>query len=394
MQRGIRVGRIGGIDIGVHPSWIIAFGLISWSLAESYLPSIYARWSTSQYWFTGVVGALSLFISVLIHELSHSVVAKARGFEVHSIILFIFGGVSNIKGEARNPRDEFSISVVGPLTSFLLAGLFWAIRQVGVDSMLPQGVAVLDYLVMANILLGAFNLIPGFPLDGGRVLRSIVWAITGNGQTAVKVAAASGQVVGFLFMAFGIWQVFGGNLVGGVWIAFIGWFLTNAAETSAAQSLQQRRLEGLRVGDLMDHHIHVVPSGMFLADLVSEAILVHDARAFPVVDDEALVGLITLTDVRRVDRGQWAVTSVAQAMTPRLRLRTVQAGENMSHAFELLSSSDLNQVPVLDASGRLVGLLSRANVLAALQIRDELGIQRLGEQARAGQPVSSARASR
>lgn len=375
MQSGIRIGRIGGIDINVHPSWIVAFGLISWSLAESYFPSIYARWSDVQYWASGVAGALLLFVSVLIHELSHSFVAKGRGFGVHSIVLFIFGGVSNIKGESQSPKDEFLISVVGPLTSFLLAGVFWLVRSVGIDAVAPQGIAVLDYLVMVNILLGGFNLIPGFPLDGGRVLRSIVWAITGNGRTAIAVAAGSGQVIGFLFIAFGIWQVFGGNLLGGIWIAFIGWFLSNAAEGSAAQFAMQRRLDGLRVADLMQPNPPTVTADISIATLVDEGILAHDARAFPVVRDGALEGIVTLTDVRRVPRERWSETRVSEAMTPREQLQTLTDADTMTRALDLIAQGDLNQLPVLDRGGLLVGLLSRANVMESLRIRDELGIR-------------------
>ncbi|MDO8750071.1 MAG: site-2 protease family protein, partial [Dehalococcoidia bacterium] len=231
MRPSFRLGRIAGVEIGVHYTWLFAFALIAWSLAAGFFPISFPGWSPVAYWATGVAAALLLFVSVLLHELAHSFVAKAKGLPVRGITLFIFGGVSNIGGEAAKAKDEFVIAIVGPLTSLVLAGFFWLLYSVLMNtSRLWSGqgeplAATLFYLSLINLMLAAFNLLPGFPLDGGRVLRSILWGTTGSLAKATRIAASVGQAFGWLLIAWGVYQVLGGNYLGGLWIAFIGWFL-------------------------------------------------------------------------------------------------------------------------------------------------------------------------
>ncbi|MBA3825734.1 MAG: site-2 protease family protein, partial [Ktedonobacterales bacterium] len=250
MAGSFSIGRIAGIRIEVNASWLIILLLLTVSLATSWFPSAIPGMSFGLYLGLGFLAAVLLFVSVLLHELAHSLVARARGLNVSSITLFIFGGVSNLEQEPRTAGAEFQLSIVGPLTSLLIGGVMFAISRV-----IPSGshalLALLGYLALTNVLLGVFNLIPGFPLDGGRVLRSIVWGATGNLRTATRVATGVGQVVAYLFIGWGIIQVFGGNLLGGIWTGFIGWFLLNAAQSSNAQSVLQNVFAGVTVGQVM-----------------------------------------------------------------------------------------------------------------------------------------------
>ena len=238
MQQGsFKLGTIDGIDIRIHYTWLLAYLLIAWSLAMGYFPMSGESASSVTYWALGAVAALLLFVSVLLHELAHSLVARARGLRVDSITLFIFGGVSTISGEARTARDEFLIAVVGPLTSLALAGLFWAIENV-----LPAETAtgaIAGYLASANLLLGLFNLVPGFPLDGGRVLRSIIWAVTGDMVRATRIASYVGQAVAVVLIAWGAVSALRGDVFGGLWIGFIGWFLNSGAQEARRQVLEE-----------------------------------------------------------------------------------------------------------------------------------------------------------
>src|SRR5437899_7791511 len=250
MQGGLRLGTLAGIEIRIHYTWLFAFVLLAGSLVQGYFPTVNAGLGAGTYWVLGVVSALLLFGSVLVHELGHSLVAGARGIRVDSITLFIFGGVSNITREAPTARDEFLIAVVGPVTSLVLAGLFWLVGQV-----LPAGTAlsaVASYLAFTNLLLGAFNIVPGFPLDGGRVLRSILWGTTGDMARATRIASYVGQGVAFLMIAWGGSRLLAGGVFGGLWTAFIGWFLNSGAESSRQQLTVRNALDGVPVTTVMD----------------------------------------------------------------------------------------------------------------------------------------------
>ncbi len=375
MPSSFRLGRIAGIAVGVHYTWLFAFALVAWSLAVGFFPATFPGFDVATYWVIGAIAALLLFASVLIHELSHSFVARARGLGVHSITLFIFGGVSNIKGEAEEPRDEFLISVVGPLTSFALAGVFWAVSQ-GFGDVSTPAHAVVDYLAFVNLLLGAFNLLPGFPLDGGRVLRSIIWGLSGSLRRATQVASFVGQGFGFLLIFWGLFRLFGGDFLGGLWTAFIGWFLNNAAESSRGQQTLQENLRGVRIGQLMNPEPPVVSADTSVHAFVVEHVLRRGQRAVLVEDGGRLVGIASITDVKDLPQEQWAMTPVAAIMS-RGPLKTISAEADLNEALRLLVEGEVNQVPVV-RDGQALGLLTRADILRFLQLRDELHLELRG----------------
>lgn len=374
MKGSFKLGQIAGIEIGVHYTWLFAFGLVAWSLAEGYFPARYRGWGTTAYWIVGIVAALGLFLSVLIHELSHSFMALARGQAVQSITLFIFGGVSSLKEEAAEARDEFLVSVVGPLSSFVLAALFWGAANLmpGRDSPLD---AILGYLAFVNLAVGVFNLLPGFPLDGGRVLRSIVWATTGSLRRATQIASIVGQGIGFLMIFWGVSQILGGNFLNGLWIAFIGWFLNNAAEATRQQQVLREDLRGMRVGALMDPEPPVTGPELTVQDFVFEHALRRGQRALLVAEGGRLAGLVSLNDARELPQEAWATTPVGKIMTP-TPLKTVSPNDDLNSALQLLVDGAFNQLPVV-REGHLVGMLSRSDLLRFLQLRDELDLRRL-----------------
>ncbi|HZO27171.1 MAG TPA: site-2 protease family protein [Chloroflexota bacterium] len=375
MESSFTVARIRGIPIGVHYTWAIAVVMITWSLAAGYFPQEYPGWLPRDYWFVGAAAALLLFISVLFHELCHSFVAQARGLAVKSITLFIFGGVSNIAQESEDPRDEFLIAVVGPLSSLALAGLFWLGVLAIPNDTSPLG-ALLFYLTTVNLMLAIFNILPGFPLDGGRVLRAILWGSTGSMVRGTTVATVVGQVVAFLFIGYGIWQIFiERDFLSGVWIGFIGWFLNSAAEATRRQVQVQEGFRGITVESVMTPDPPVVSPALPVRALVDEYVLRRGLRALPVAQDGRIVGLVSLSDVKHLPEPEWSGNSVGAIMT-RPPLRTIGPEAPVARALERLVEDDVNQLLVVDKDGTLLGMLTRRDVMRFLQMRGELRMRR------------------
>jgi Zn-dependent protease len=368
MQGSFKLGSLAGIDIRVHYTWLFAFFLITWSLALGYFPSTSERLGAGTYLLLGIAAALLLFASVLVHELGHSLVAGARGLRVDNITLFIFGGVSSIAGEASTPRDEFLIAVVGPLISIALAGLFWLIGQL-VPPASPLS-ALANYLALVNLLLGLFNILPGFPLDGGRVLRSIVWGLTGDMSRATQIASYIGQAVAFVLIAWGVLRVLDGDLFGGLWTAFIGWFLNGGAEASRQLVTVRNVLEGVPVTSVMDPSPEALPPMLTVRDFVIDHVLRRGQRAMPVVDDGGLVGIVSLTDAKHLDQHAWTTTPVEVVMT-HMPLKTLPPEADLAAALEVMVQNDVHQLPVV-RNHTLVGMLSRADVMRYLQLGPEV----------------------
>jgi Zn-dependent protease/CBS domain-containing protein len=372
MRPSITLGRIGGVEIGVHYTWLIIFALITWTLASGFFPTAFPGWEPAAYWITGVIAALLLFVSVLVHELAHSFVARAKGLPVHGITLFIFGGVSNLQQEPRSAGDEFAISIVGPVLSLVLAGFFWGLSLLVPDPTGPLG-ATLIYLAVINGLLAVFNLIPGFPLDGGRVLRSILWGSTGSLVRATNIASWVGQIFGWALIAYGIFRLFQGEFIGGMWLALIGWFLSSAAGAAREDIKMREAFRGVRVRDLMDADPDTGPPALTVEEVVRDRFLRRGSRALPICDDGRLAGIITLTDVREIPQERWASTMAGDAMT-REPLYEVRPSDELIKAVNLMNEHNIHQVLVSD-DGEFRGILNRAHVIRYMMGMQELGIR-------------------
>jgi Zn-dependent protease/CBS domain-containing protein len=376
LGNSIRLFRIAGIDVGVHISWFVIFGLVTWSLAVGVFPKFpgLAGLPDWEYWLLGAITALLLFASVIVHELAHSFVAKSRGLQVRSITLFIFGGVSNLAGEAKNPSTEFVIAVVGPLTSFVIAAVAFVIAAV-VPRSAAELNAVLSYLVYINVALGLFNLIPGFPLDGGRVFRALAWSLTGSLRRGTEIAAFVGQLVAYGLLLVGFYLILvQGELIQGIYFAAIGWFLQSAANSSLQQVLVEQRLRGARVADVVEPDTTGVAPDVPLATLIEDYFMRGNRRAVPVVADGRLVGMVTVGDVKEVPRDRWPTTTVGEVMGGREKVVSVSSRDTLQKALEALAAGDFEQVPVVDG-GNLVGVVTRADIVRQLQLREALGFE-------------------
>jgi Zn-dependent protease/CBS domain-containing protein len=369
-RHNIPLGRILGIPIGLDYSWFVIFTLLTWMLAGSYYPAEFKNWPPLLYWFMGAVTAIMLFVSVLLHELGHSVVALRYKIPVRSITLFLFGGVAQIGAEPPSAIAEFLIAVAGPLVSLALAVLFYTVQPL-VAGMEPL-LGLAKYLAYINLALVLFNLIPGYPLDGGRVLRAIVWATTRNMRRATLIAAHSGRFFAFLFIFVGVWQMFSGNFGGGLWIAFIGWFLDNAASAQVQQVMFQGLLAGHRVSQAMGTHCAAVPADLMLQELVDEHILGRGHRCFLVNRGDNTVGLMTLHRIKEVPRSEWATTSAAQVMLPWEQLKRIDPDTELWAALQKMDRDGVNQLPVTQ-DHHVIGMLRREDVITFLRTLQELG---------------------
>jgi len=370
LRQSFRLFRVGGIDVGIHPSWLIIFGLVTWSIATGFVPAALPAIQPAEAWAIGVAAALLLFASVLVHELAHSFVARRRGIPVHSITLFLFGGVSNLTAESKNPGTEFQIAIVGPLSSLVIAAVAYVIAIQPLDDRIA---IVFAYLAFVNFALAVFNLVPGFPLDGGRVFRSLIWRATGSVRRATEIAGFVGQLVGYGFMLWGLFNFFNGDLFGGLWTAAIGWFLQNAASSSVQQLMLDQRLGSVRVADAMSTDVPAVAPGLSVAEVIEQQFLERKRHATLVTDNGRLIGIATLGDVARVPAAARQQTAVAEIMTTADALITVRSSATLREAAELLASHDFDQLPVVE-DRRPVGLVTRADVLRELQVREALDI--------------------
>ena len=360
----IPIGRILGIPIDLDYSWFLIAILITWLLAVNYFPVEMKGGSSVQYWLMGAVTAVLFFASIVVHELAHSWVALRYKIPVHRITLFIFGGVSQIEAEPPSAAAEFLIAVVGPLTSFALAALFFFLEPM-LAGMAPA-LAVAKYLALINGILGLFNLIPGFPLDGGRVFRAIVWGLNKNFRRATVIAAGTGRFFGFLFIVVGVWLVLKGSLFNGLWIAFIGWFLESAAGSQVQQQMVQGLLVGHKVSEVMGDACTHVAADTTLQNLVDHEVLGHARRCFLVDRGDAIGGLLTLHDVKDVPRPSWPTTTAAEAMKPIEKLSRINPDAELWTALEKMGRDGINQMPVMQGN-KLVGMLSRGDIVKYLQ---------------------------
>jgi Zn-dependent protease/CBS domain-containing protein len=355
-----RVTRIAGIEVRVDSSWAVIALLITYSM---YLRAsvLYPELSGGGAVALGIGATVLFFGSVLVHELAHALVAQARGIRVQDITLFLFGGATRARVESRGPRDEFLIALVGPLTSGLLAALFGIIAGLGGDSLSRPLAGTLGYLAWTNLLLAGFNLVPGFPLDGGRLLRSAIWKATGSLTRATRVASVSGQGVGWLLVAAGVASLLAGDLAGGIWFAFIGWFLVQAARSSYQELQLRDMLRSVEAEDVMAGDLLRIPPDLSLQDAVDDYFMRYDHGAFPVDEQGRTVGLLTLRGVRRVPREQWSTRRVRDFMVPLGDQVVVAPDARMDGVLDKLQDGEAGRVLVVQ-DGEVVGIITPSDL--------------------------------
>ncbi len=373
-KSGLQIGRIFGIPIYLHASWVFIFVLITMSLAMQFTQA-HPLWTPVQHWSVGVAASFLFFASVLFHELAHSVVALAYKIRVVSITLFIFGGVARIGREPSKAIQEFNIAIAGPVASFFLAGSFYALALLVPNSEMVT--ALTSNLGWTNLLLGAFNLAPGFPLDGGRIFRAIVWGVTKDFSKATRVAGASGKLVAWGLILFGAWYgITKGEWQSGLWYGFIGWFLLNAAQESVAQVAIQETLSGLRAADVMSHEVPTVARDISLEDY-SQEVLRTGRRCHLVVTQDRLVGMMNVHSLNSVPREEWIHNSVQAVMIPRAKILWASPNEPLLGLLERLLAADVNQMPVVDGDenngAQIIGMINRDSILRVIRTRSEIG---------------------
>ncbi|HTZ72855.1 MAG TPA: site-2 protease family protein [Candidatus Aquilonibacter sp.] len=368
MGTGMRLGRIFGIPIYIHTSWFIIFALITLTLAEQFKYQ-HPHWSAAQHWSLGLITSFLFFGSVVFHELSHSAVARHYKIPVESITLFVFGGLSRISRDPDSAWKEFNVAIAGPLSSFFLAGCFYVIyKYLPGNSMVT---AAAYWLAEINAILAIFNLVPGFPLDGGRILRGIAWGITKNFDRATRIATASGKFFAYLMILWGIWDALTGNFLGGIWLAFIGWFLLSAAQETYVQTTLRSALTGMSAKDIMNPEVPTVPRDMSLEDYAHEVL--RTGKRFHIVTGMGEpVGLVTLHTVQKVPRDEWASTSIQAVMHPLKDVHWASPDEPALGILDRLMKENVSQLPVL-SNGHIVGVIGREALLRVLQTHGNMG---------------------
>ena len=375
MPGSFRIARILGIDVRVHLSWILIFLLVTFSLADQVFPFTYPTWSQQKTIIVAAITALLFFGSVVVHEFAHALVARRFKMSVSSITLFLLGGVASLTREPPSAKAEFSMAIAGPVTSLVIGAVALALSQLVTDSLdrvpsLQPVEAVAGYLGYVNVAVAVFNLIPGFPLDGGRVLRSIIWGVRRDRATATRIAARGGQVVAALFAIWAAYRVFTGD-TGGLWMGLIAYFLYGAATQTLDQERVASAVGGARVAQLMTTDFIAVPRSTSIGTLVRDHLLPNNLRAVPVVDGGAFAGLVTINDLRKVEQEQWPTTPISEVMAPATDIPVVAPNDPLTVALDRFGP-DLPLLPVVE-NGVLRGVLHRDSVLGYVRMREMVG---------------------
>ncbi len=377
----LNIGRIIGIPVRIHYTLWLVLLLIAWSLAEGYMPQHYPGLGATTYWAIGIVSAIILFISVFLHELSHSYIAKKNGLPIARITLFFFGGVSEMSEEPKDAALEVRMAAAGPLTSFLigavLGGSYYVTGlasgpAISINPLTPV-IATLYYAALLNGVLGAFNLIPAFPLDGGRVLRGSLWGRSKNLLSATANATRVSEVISLLMMAVGLFFVVFGDFINGLWIIFLGWFIRSGAETSLRQTRLTESLAGVRVGDIMTRELLSVSPDVSVQQLVSDYFLVHPHGGYPVISNGKLLGVVTMSSVRSIPREKREVERVSEAMVPYERTVTVSPSTLAIDALQLMAKNGVGRLVVMDGD-RIAGMVTRGDLMKTMKARQDLGL--------------------
>jgi Zn-dependent protease/CBS domain-containing protein len=371
-MKGVKLFRVLGIQISLNYTWFIVFGLIAWSLASGYFPSRYPDMSRTAHWVMGFLGAFFLFLSVLVHELTHSYIAKKEGMEVKEITLFIFGGVSQLAKEPEDSKKELKVALGGPLSSLVLAFIFWIFSRI--TSSMPHLLLItglLGYLAFINLSLAIFNLIPGFPLDGGRVLRALYWRKTGSLKKATRIASEVGKWFGVGIILLGLFWLLKGDLIGGFWFVIIGIFLRSAAEGGFQQVVMRGALEGVKVRELMSRNVISVPPSLRIDRLVENFYLTHTHITYPVLEGEKIIGIVTLKQVKEVPRDQWMDKTVKEVMMPIREEIVLDPDSEAVDALQKMIRTGEGRLPVV-RDEKAVGMITRRDLLNLLEIKTDL----------------------
>jgi Zn-dependent protease/predicted transcriptional regulator len=372
-RSSIKLFKVFGIEIRLDYSWFIIFALFAYYFGFSYFPSVLPGTNAGIIAVITIITVVLFFTSVLIHEMSHSLVAKSRGTQVERITLFLFGGMAQIEKEPETPASEFTMAIAGPGASFVLALLFGIIWFVSGGFPYIQEPA--RYLTIINIILGVFNLLPGFPLDGGRVLRSIIWKVTGNLQRATFIASTAGRVLGFMIIAVGIVFLFTGNFLSGIWFAFIGWFLQSSAHMGYRQLIFETSVKGIRVKDVMNNDLVLADKDLTLQEIIDDYFMRYRFGRFPVVDGRGenarFIGIISLHDIKAIDREKWDSTTVGDIVKTVTEKEKVDRSMEISDAIKKMGKMGLGHLVIMSGD-RLEGIITKSDVMRFIQIRSEL----------------------
>lgn len=368
----IRLFKLLGFEVRLDLSWIIIAVLVTWSLAKGLFPFLYANLAPEVYWEMGLAGALGLFASIVFHEFCHSLVARKFGMAMKGITLFIFGGVAEMGDEPPDARAEFFMAAAGPVSSLVLSGVFYFSFQVGLSGDWPEPVnGVLRYLSWINALLAGFNLLPAFPLDGGRILRAILWGMKQDLPWATRVSAGIGSGFGIVLIFLGVLQFIQGNVIGGVWWFLIGLFLRSAAQMSYQQVMIRKSLEGEHVRRFMNPHPVSVPPNLTVAELVEDYVYKYHYKMFPVLDDGRLVGCVTTRDIKDVPKEEWSRETVAEMAEKCPPEATIGPETDAVVALAIMNQTGLSRLLVAE-NDRLIGILTLKDLLTFLSLKVEL----------------------
>jgi Zn-dependent protease/predicted transcriptional regulator len=360
--------KIAGIRISLDYSWFIVFALVIWSLSAGYFPRNFPGQTTQTYWIAGLIATLLFFASVLIHELSHSLMAMRSGIHIPEITLFLFGGVSKLSEEPRDPKTELKIAIVGPLSSFGLALLFWAMQKLFSGSGVSLTKAVLHYLAWINLALGIFNLIPGFPLDGGRILRALRWWKTGSLTQATKLASDVGKGFAVALMLLGGLQIFAGFLIGGLWLLFIGMFLRSVAEGGYQEVVVRQMLQGVQVDEVMVREVVSVAPDLPVNQLINGYFLHYGYKGFPVAQGGRVLGMVSVFNVKGLPEDEQKNKTVAQVMEPLSDDLLISPQVSLTEALRKTGQTEAGRLVVMQG-GKMVGLISKTGLLRYLEMK-------------------------
>jgi Zn-dependent protease/CBS domain-containing protein len=364
----IQIAKVIGIPIYLHFSWLIIFGLIVWTLSTGYFPAKYPDLPASSYWAKGLVASFLFFVSILLHELGHAVVARFHGLRTRSITLFIFGGVAQLEKDPRDGRAEFWMAAAGPVVSLALAGVFYACATLPFVG--PSAAAVAKYLALINLILAVFNLVPAFPMDGGRLLRGALWGPLGKAR-ATRIASTAGTFFAFLLIFIGVFSLIRGDALGGLWYILIGWFIKDASTASYQQVRLDEALRGVTVRDAMVDAVVTVPSAGSVAEAAREQFLRTGYGSYPVKRGEAVVGLLCLKDVLRLSAEEREATSVQGAMRPLTDAIVTEPDVPLPLAIARMAQAGTARLLVMHGD-QLVGLLTMSGVIRRLKVREVL----------------------